>query len=181
MKPKILIAISDQFLRSIYEDFFRSAGFSVLLSTDDVLPVVVKENPNIILLDIVYARENDFNILKSLRESEATKKIPIILFSRFEDESYRKKAFAFEVKDFFVGEYNSPWTVFNKIKIHLEGEKSYRVPITSPTIEEIAKDLGYQSLTCSKCSTKMEMVLLKDSDKGKNYFKISFVCPKCGI
>ncbi|MDD4062661.1 MAG: response regulator [Candidatus Pacebacteria bacterium] len=181
MKPKILIAISDQFLRSIYEDFFRESGFLVLVSEDNVLSIVLKERPNIILLDIVYAEKDDFNILKSLKESDATKKIPVILFSRFADEESRQKAFTFEVKDFFIGEYNSPWTVFSKVKTHLEGEKSYRLPITNLIMEEIAKDLGYQSLKCNKCFTQMEMILLKDSNKGKNYFKVSFVCPKCGI
>jgi PleD family two-component response regulator len=137
----------------------------------------------VLLFDISFAERDDFKILKKLKDNSSTRKIPIILISHHEEERYRKKAVEFEVKDFLVGEYSSPLLIYRKIRMHLGGERSYRlsVDLESDTIKELAEDLGYKGLRCSKCGGDMEMNLLRDLSKGLNYFKVSFVCPVCGI
>ncbi len=185
MIGKILIAIHDEFLSRIYFDFFREEGFLVSVAKDgsEILSLILKNIPDVILLDIFFAEKNNFKILNELKDNSSTRKIPIVLLSHSEDDKYRKKAVEFEVKDFLVGEYSSPIIIFNRIMTHLKGEKSYQIPleIKNPKIKELASDLEYKSLICDKCSSNMELNLIRDTSKGKNYFKISFICPVCGI
>ena len=185
MKSKILIAISDEFLSRIYLDFFREEGFSVLVANrdDEVISLILGETPDVILLDVSFAERDEYKILKELKGNTSTRKIPIILISHYEEEKYRKKAVEFEVKDFLVGEYSSPLLIFRKIRTHLGGERSYclSVDIESEAVKELAYDLGYQNLKCIKCTGDMEMNLIRDLSKGSNYFKVSFICPVCGI
>ena len=182
---KILIAIQDEFLSRIYIDFFREEKFSVLVvnKDDDIISLILKDIPDVILLDIFFAERNEFKILKDLKGNKLTYKIPIILISRYEEERYRKKAIEFEVKDFLVGEYSSPLLILRRIKTHLGGERSYHLPvdINNLVVRELMEDLNYQSLKCKKCGGNMEINLIRDLSKGSNYFKVSFICPLCGI
>ncbi|MCD5384836.1 MAG: response regulator [Candidatus Pacebacteria bacterium] len=184
MTKKILIGLKDEFLSRIYIDFFREEGFlvSTITENDNILDIFKKNTPDIILLDMDFAENNSFVVLKKIKESPLSDKVPIILISHSEDEEYRKKAIEFEVKDFLVGEYNSPLIISRRINVHLGGQKSYRISINDneQKTKELAADLGYDRLSCLKCSSKMVMNLMKDSSKGKNYFKISFICPRCG-
>jgi len=181
MTKKILIAVGNEFLNRIYIDFFREKGFSVL--TEGTISSILKNIPDIILLDILWAGKDDFKILKELKENSTTKKIPIILISHSEDKEYRDRAVVFEVKDYLVGEYNSPLTIFSRIIIHLEGEKSFQIPlnIEEEEVKKLAEELGYHDLICDQCSIKMILNLMRDTSKGKNYFKLSFICPVCGV
>lgn len=185
MTGKILIAIRDEFLSRIYVDFFREEGFSVSVANrdDEVISLILKEMPDVILLDVSFAERDEFKILKELKNNASTRKIPIVLISHHEEERYRKKAVEFEVKDFLVGEYSSPLLIFRRIRTHLGGERSYRlsVDVESEAVKELADDLDYQSLKCAKCAGDMEMNLIRDLSKGPNYFKVSFICPVCGI
>lgn len=185
MTGKILIAIRDEFISRIYRDFFREEGFLVSVADKDneVISLILKEMPDVILLDVSFAEREDFKLLKELKDSATTRKIPIVLISHHEEERYRKKALEFEVKDFLVGEYSSPLLIFRKIRTHLGGERSYRlfVDIESEAVKELADDLDYQSLKCRKCAGNMEINLIRDLSKGPNYFKVSFICPACGI
>ncbi len=150
---------------------------------DEVISLILKEMPDVILLDVSFAEKEDFGILRELKDNSSTRKIPIVLISHHEEEKYRKKAVEFEVKDFLVGEYSSPLLIFRRIRTHLGGERSYRIPINveGDAIRELAEDLDYSSLKCKKCSGNMEINLIRDLSKGKNYFKVSFICPVCGI
>jgi len=180
---KILISIKDDFQSRVYQDFFREEGFEVLTADDknEVEDKVFQENPEVVLLDVLIAQEDDYQILKNIKEN---KKTSVILFSKAHEGNYREKAVEFEVKDFIVGAYNSPINILSKIKIHLGKEKSYSVNVDyfSSDIKELMNDLGYEpGEKCRKCSNNLEMVMLRDLSKGSNYFKVSFVCPQCQI
>mgnify|MGYP001298803781 CR=1 FL=1 len=186
MKSKILIAVKDESLSRVYVNFFEEKGFLVSIAhKDDEIFSVVKKTPmDIIVLDVTFARQSDFKILKKIKDDRLTKKTPVILISHHEDEKYRKEAIEYEVKDFLVGEESSPLIALRQTKISLGEQKSYRLSVVDANpkvMAEIAKDLGYKSLKCKKCSKDLEMVMIRDLSKGHNYFKISFICSVCGI
>ena len=181
-----MIAIKDNFLGRIYIDSFQRGGFKAVKAEkkDEVVDLISKECPDIILLDVLFAGENNFELLKTIRESEAIRKTPIILFSRLKDEGYKEKAVEFEAKDFIVGAHISPIELLRKVKTHLGKERSYRIKVdcSSDIIKEMSKDLSYsRDAKCPQCSHCLELVLLRDLSKGHNYFKASFICPSCRI
>jgi len=180
---KILIAIEDDFLSGIYNDLFSEKGFNILVvkNKEEIFSNVLENSPDIVLLDVVFAEENDFELLKKIKSNDLTKKIPIVLFSKIKESGYRKKAIDFELKDFVISSSSSPIDILAKLKIHLSVEKSYRLPIDakSETIKDIAKDLGYEDLLCRKCLSPLKLYLIRDLSKGHNYFKVSFICTNC--
>ncbi len=180
---KILIAINDDFLMKIYEGLFQEKGFNVLSAgnNQETLSIISNDSPDIVILDVDFAQEDDFDLLKKIKSNDAINKIPIVLYSKIKEGEYKEKAIEFELKDFIVGPGVSPMDVLNRIRIHLSVEKSYRVAIDveSEIIKEIAKDLGYDDLTCKKCLKPLKLYLIRDLKKESNYFKVSFICTDC--
>ncbi len=180
---KILIAIDDSFLVNLYKDVFKEKGFTVLTlkENEEIFPFISNNSSDIILLDVVFAERNNFELLEKIKNDDSLKRIPIILYSKIKEDGYREKAIEYELKDFIVGTNKSPLDILNKVKIHLSIEKSYKMPVdvSLETIKSLANDLGYESLACSKCSNPLKIYLIRDLQKGHNYFKLSFICDNC--
>ncbi len=181
--PKILIAIDDNYLSNIYENLFQEKEFdvSVAKNENEVFQIICEDLPQIVLLDVVFAEKNDFELLKKIKNNESTKRIAIILYSKIKENGYKEKAIEFELKDFIVGSNSSPLDVLSKIRIHLSVEKSYKLAVDTSleTMKNLANDLGYESLNCEKCSKPLKIYLIRDLNKGDNYFKVSFICDNC--
>jgi len=180
-KYKIVVAIKDPLLRRIYKAVFLENGFEVLLAENnqEVLELAKNENPNIILIDALF--DDGFKMVEALKKDLKTQKIPVVIFSQFEREGDKERAMELEAKDFVVGSFLTPRQVVLKMKIHLGEQKTYRIKIDKnlKEIQELARDLGYKSLNCPFCGSTLEIFLIRDLSRGENYFKLSFICPKC--
>jgi len=185
MNKKILIAITDDYIRGIYAEFLQQENFLILETSDGekALDLAKKEMPNLILADVYLPKINAFDLIKILRKDESTKKIPVMIFEQFEREEDRLKALEVEAKDFIIGSLITPRELLLRIQIHFGIQKTYRIPIVNggKDIKQLATDLGFGgNLTCSKCGSPLLLYLIRDLGKGKDYFKVSFVCSKCG-
>lgn len=81
---KILIVEDEDSQRKALVDKFTREGFSVFEARDgeEGLHIALKEQPHIILLDIVMPKMDGMTMLKKLRqENEWGKKIPVILLT----------------------------------------------------------------------------------------------------
>jgi len=63
------------------------------------MELIVKLNPDVIILDIFLAGGSGIQVLKSIREKQITAKV--IMLTNYEQEAYRKKCFE-EGADFFI-------------------------------------------------------------------------------
>lgn len=184
---KILIAIDEDFVRRVYSSLFQEEGFQVIEAKGgkEALDLARKETPDIILADISLSEMNGLELLKSLKKEELTKKIPVVICARFENEEIRKKAIELEAKDFIERSRTTPPEVVLKIKIHLGEQRTYQLIIgqdlyPNQKLSKLSEDLGYEgSLKCHRCRNPLSLFLIRDFSKGKNYFKVSFKCPKC--
>ena len=181
---KILIAIEDDFTRRVYSKIFADEKLEVLetKSGKEALDLAKKETLDIILADVSLSEIGGLELLESLKKETLTQRIPIIIFTQSEREGDRKKAMELEAKDFIVGILMSPPEVLLRVKSHSGEEKSYQLAINKDLKEakDLAKDLGYNpNLMCPKCDGSLHLFLVRDFTKGKNYFKVSFICPKC--
>jgi DNA-binding response OmpR family regulator len=186
MAKKILIAIESDFTREIYCQAFKNEKFEVFETKDEkeVLNLVSKKNPDIILVDVSLPKINGFKILKILKENPLTKKIPVILFRQMEQKGEREKAIELEAKDFVIGVLTSPSELVSRVRMHLGEGKTYLFPVdvNLEEVKKLAKDLGYDPrLFCKKCSKPLSLFLIRDLGRGKNYFKVSFICPIHGV
>ena len=75
----------------VMETILRSAGHDVVtyLDGDELEEKVVKERPDVVLLDIVMPKRNGFEVLRSLRKDERTKQTRVVVVSSKNQESDR--------------------------------------------------------------------------------------------
>lgn len=80
MKKRILIIDDDTELNELLSDFLSKHNFEVLTAThsEEGLALFNKENPHLIVLDVMLPGKSGFEICKEIRE---TSKVPIIMLS----------------------------------------------------------------------------------------------------
>jgi len=185
---KIIIAIQDEFTQRLYFRLFREEKFKVLEAKNgkEALDLAKKEVPDIILADVFLPKDGGLGLLKSLKKEVITQRISVVIFAQTEKKEDRSKAMELGAKDFIVGILTPPPEVVLRIRTVLEEQKTYRLLICKENldkvdkIKELAEDLGYSStLKCLHCGSPLCLFLIRDLTKGKNYFKVSFICPKC--
>ena len=75
----------------VMETILRSVGYDVLtyLDGEQLEEKIVKERPDVVLLDIVMPKRNGFEVLRSLRKDERTKQTRVVVVSSKNQESDR--------------------------------------------------------------------------------------------
>ena len=78
-----LIADDDKATRECFAIFLKNAGLLVLHASTgkEALKIAVDEQPDIILMDSMFQDDNGLECLKTLRASEESKNIPVIICS----------------------------------------------------------------------------------------------------
>lgn len=86
---KILIVEDDTFLKNLSAKKLTSEGYEVSTAgnSDEAISAIENSAPNLVLLDLLFPGNTDgFGILKKIRENDATKDTPVIIFSNLSDE-----------------------------------------------------------------------------------------------
>jgi CheY-like chemotaxis protein len=85
---RVLLAEDDRFLRRAAEARLRRRGLDVLTAADgeEALRLARAEPLDLILLDVIMPKLEGFQVLKALKEDEATARIPVIILSNLEQE-----------------------------------------------------------------------------------------------
>lgn len=75
----------------VMETILRSAGHDVVtyLDGDQLEEKIVKERPDVVLLDIVMPKRNGFEVLRALRKDDRTRQTRVIVVSSKNQESDR--------------------------------------------------------------------------------------------
>lgn len=82
-RGKILIAEDDICQLDIFKHDFEDAGYTVLGFTDgaDVVDMVHKEMPDVVILDIQLPRVDGWEIARRLNSNHETRHIPVVIVS----------------------------------------------------------------------------------------------------
>jgi DNA-binding response OmpR family regulator len=82
---KILVVDDEHSVRSLLADFFTPLGYRVIATNDgnEALKLAARENPDVILLDVVMPGLDGAEVCKALRASERTALIPVIMMTGF--------------------------------------------------------------------------------------------------
>jgi len=86
---RILLAEDDAFLRRACETSLRARGFTVHTASDgqEALRLALAEPPDLVLLDLLMPRMTGLEVLRALREAEATRAVPVLIISNSSRES----------------------------------------------------------------------------------------------
>lgn len=84
----ILLAEDDVILAELYTDRLKQEGFNVVHANngEDALKMVGEYTPSLIILDIMMPKMNGLDVLKALKDSPATKDIPVIIVTALVQE-----------------------------------------------------------------------------------------------
>lgn len=80
-------------LANMYEVKFQNEGYQLIKALDGEagLELAKKEQPTMILLDVIMPKMDGFTVLKKLKEGPTTKNIPVLLLTNLgQDEDVEK-------------------------------------------------------------------------------------------
>jgi DNA-binding response OmpR family regulator len=101
---RVLLADDDRYLRRAAEARLRQQGFTVLTAADgeEALQVALAERPDLILLDLIMPKVQGFEVLRALKQAEATAAIPVIILSNLGQEADRAQCLESGAVAYFV-------------------------------------------------------------------------------
>jgi DNA-binding response OmpR family regulator len=101
---KILIIEDDSFLQSLEANKLSKNDYDILLASngEEGMKKINEPNIDLILLDLVLPGFDGFEILKKIRENNATKETPVIVFSNLSEEKDFKRAKGLGATEFMI-------------------------------------------------------------------------------
>jgi len=86
----LVVEDSPTYLRKI-ADFLQSLGYEVITAMDgeEALEKAVRENPSLIVLDVILPKKNGFQVCRQLKTSPATQDIKILMITSKSQDSDR--------------------------------------------------------------------------------------------
>lgn len=105
---KILIVDDEPRNRRLLEVFLTAEGYKSLHagSGQEALALAAAERPNLVLLDLMMPDMDGFQMVQHLKESLATRSIPIIIVSALDDLAARQRVLASGADDFVAKPVN---------------------------------------------------------------------------
>ena len=124
-KPKenytVLLAEDELFLSRTFENRLTLEGYTVLLAHDgeDAIQMILKEKPDLILLDLIMPKKNGFEVLEVIKQDELVQHIPVIITSNLGQDSDIEKAMKLGAIDYIIKSNISLKDLAVKVKEHL--------------------------------------------------------------
>jgi len=107
-KSRILVADDDDINRTLLVTYLNSLGYNVSgeKTGKSTLEKIMKEKPDVILLDINMPGMDGFDILKVIKSNPDTRMIPVIIITGISDNQYYIKAIELGADDFLLKPFN---------------------------------------------------------------------------
>jgi twitching motility two-component system response regulator PilH len=117
MAPKVLVVDDSWTDLTLMTSPLREEGFEIITAADgdEALEKAWREQPNVILLDVVLPKQNGFQVCRRLREAEQSKNIPVILVSG-KDTPMDQRWGLQQGADFYITKPFSPEDLIEKIR-----------------------------------------------------------------
>lgn len=120
-KIKIVLVEDDQFLARVLIFRLEQEGFNVI-SVDNGLTafeIIKKENPDMVLLDLLLPKKNGFEVLQELKSDQSAGRIPVVILSNLGQKTDVDKGMALGAADYLIKANFGIKDVISKIKEHL--------------------------------------------------------------
>lgn len=119
---KILLVEDDPDQILIYQTKFLVEGFNLISARNgqEGLAVAETEKPDLIFLDMVMAQMDGMTVLKKLKTSPKTKKIPVVLLSNLIKKELIEKAKKLGAVGFWSKTKVMPQELVNRVKMILK-------------------------------------------------------------
>ncbi len=116
-KKKILLVEDELFIRELYERALSQAGYDVITAVDGQQALeVAKKDLDLILLDIMLPKIHGIDVLKQLKKSDETKRIPVVMITNLGQESVINDAFKIGAQGYLIKMRLTPYEILNKVE-----------------------------------------------------------------
>ena len=104
VRPRILIADNDVHNVQLLSDICASEGLEVLVAQDgdETLRTIQEDPPDLVLLDVMMPRRDGFEVLQALRQTAATRTLPVILVTAVSDDDSIRKGYQLGANDYLT-------------------------------------------------------------------------------
>ncbi|OGD53274.1 hypothetical protein A3J78_00940 [Candidatus Beckwithbacteria bacterium RBG_13_35_6] len=118
---KVLIIEDDPLINKIYKTRLSKDGHQVELADNgkDGLVLALKIKPDVVLLDIMLPQVSGLDVLKELKKTPSTAKIPVIVYSNLSKEEEINKAKKLGASEYIIKANMSPHQLVAKIEKYL--------------------------------------------------------------
>ncbi|MCE7936952.1 response regulator [Candidatus Saccharibacteria bacterium CPR2] len=131
---KIMLVEDDENLREIYGARLQAEGYEIVSVSDgeQALASVVKEEPDLIILDVMMPKISGFDVLDILRTTPETKDTKVIMMTALSQESDRQRGENLGANKYLVKSQVTLEDVVNTVHEVLEGSNSAQTPAAVP-------------------------------------------------
>lgn len=114
---KILIIEDEEMLAEMYEEKFLQEDFEVKIagSAEQGVEMLKRENPDLVLLDILLPKGNGIYFLEEMQETDFAN-IPVIAFSNYNDPTTKHQARDLGVEEYLIKTNYTPDQIVQKVK-----------------------------------------------------------------
>ena len=115
---KILIMEDDKFLSEMYSTKLKEAGFEIIIADDgeEGLRLIKEKMPDLVLLDIVLARMDGFEVLQNLKKDKSLKDILVVALTNLGQKEEVEKGISLGADDYIIKAHFTPTEVVAKVK-----------------------------------------------------------------
>lgn len=131
---KVLIVDDEISIAQVFEQALKQGGYDVILAATgkEGQEKSLSEKPDLILLDQILPDMNGNEVLKTLKSQDATKAIPVVIISNFNQEPLMDEAMKLGASEYILKYQISPQDLENKVKRILAGQKGTGWQDTNP-------------------------------------------------
>jgi CheY-like chemotaxis protein len=117
-KRKILLVEDEAALQEAAKLKLEKVGISVVVagSGEQALEILKAEKPSLVWLDLLLPGMNGLEVLRTIREDERVKDLPVIIVSVSGGENKIKQAFSMNVIDYIVKSEYTIDAIVTKVK-----------------------------------------------------------------
>ena len=100
----LLVAEDDQFYANLYRTKLEKEGFGVIVASNgtQTIELLKKNNPDLIILDLVMPELDGFEVLKKIKEEKDIRSVPVIVLSNLGQEEDIERAKALGVFKYII-------------------------------------------------------------------------------
>jgi DNA-binding response OmpR family regulator len=124
-EPKLLIVDDAPEMRELLEEFFVREGFGVVTAENGLEGVqkAREEAPDLVLLNLMMPVMDGFAACRILKSDEATRAVPVIIFSACDDAESRATALSLGAEAYVVSPF-SVREVVERVSAVLDGRQT---------------------------------------------------------
>jgi DNA-binding response OmpR family regulator len=168
--PKILIIEDEEFLSDMYQLKFEQAGYLTIVAHDGLegLELVKKEQPDLVLLDLILPKLDGFQVLAKLRKEPATKNIKVFILSNLGQGDEVEKGLKTGADGYFIKANLTPSQLLEKVNAIFNNQAMAERNKSNKIVpdEEVALEPAQ--------TKEAKILLIEDEDAIINMYKLRF-------